>query len=91
MEKFRLLVKFSRSEDPTPGLIPHSHPKTERVRLLAPVYGIARDGLKDFEDEVEEFCELGEAYDRRDKTLSSGMAGRVGFGFTTSLSPEILF
>jgi len=38
----------------------------------------------------EEFCELGEAYDRNYSSLSSGMAGRVGFGFTTSLNPEIL-
>ena len=72
-----------------PGLIPHLTPR-QNVRLLAPVYGVSKDKLKDFEDEVEKFCELGEAYDRRYKTLSSGMAGRVGFGFTTSLSPEIL-
>ena len=39
---------------------------------------------------MEKFCELGEAYDRSYSSLSSGMAGRVGFGFTTSLEPEIL-
>lgn len=72
-----------------PGLMPHLTSR-QNVSLLAPVYGVGKDEIKDFEDEVEQFCELGTAYDRRYKTLSSGMAGRVGFGFTTSLNPEIL-
>ncbi len=72
-----------------PGLIPHLTSR-QNVRLLAPVYGIEGHQLPIFEKEVEDFCELGSAYDRRYKTLSSGMAGRVGFGFTTSLNPQIL-
>ena len=32
----------------------------------------------------------GAAYDRPVKTLSGGMRGRVGFGFATSLDPDIL-
>ena len=40
--------------------------------------------------EVEDFCSIGEAFDRPIRTLSTGMRGRVGFGFATSLNPDIL-
>ena len=72
-----------------PGLIPYMSGR-ENVRELSVVYGINKENRDFFETEVEEFCELGDAYDRQYKTLSSGMAGRIGFGFTTSLDPEIL-
>ncbi len=72
-----------------PGIIPHLSAR-ENVNLLAKVYGVSSEKLEQFEREVEKFCELGEAYDRSYSSLSSGMAGRVGFGFTTSLEPEIL-
>ena len=60
------------------------------VRLLSEVYGIPEAERGAFEDEVEEFCELGEAYYKHYKTLSTGTAGRIGVGFTTTLDPEIL-
>jgi len=72
-----------------PGLIPFISSR-ENVRLMARVYGVPREERIHFERSVEEFCDLGEAYDRPYASLSSGMAGRVGFGFTTSLKPEIL-
>ncbi len=72
-----------------PGLIPHISSR-ENVRLMSRIYGIPEDDVESFEKEVEEFCDLGDAYDRNYSSLSSGMAGRVGFGFTTSLNPEIL-
>lgn len=72
-----------------PGLVNTMTPR-ENVRILSEVYGVSRENRNDFEKEVEDFCELGEAFDRKQSTLSSGMAGRVGFGFTTSLKPEIL-
>jgi ABC-type polysaccharide/polyol phosphate transport system ATPase subunit len=72
-----------------PGIIPHLTAR-ENVKLLAGAYGVRLENLQKFEQEVEDFCELGEAYDRNYSSLSSGMAGRVGFGFTTSLEPEIL-
>lgn len=62
----------------------------QNVSLMSEIYGIDSDDRPRFEESVEEFCELGEAYDRDIRTLSTGMAGRVGFGFTTSLDPEIL-
>jgi lipopolysaccharide transport system ATP-binding protein len=72
-----------------PGLISHISPR-KNVRILGEIYGISKIERERFEKEVEDFCELGSAYDRDFSTLSSGMAGRVGFGFTTSLNPEIL-
>ena len=72
-----------------PGLIPHISSR-ENVRLMSQIYGIPENEVTKIEKEVEEFCELGDAYDRNYSSLSSGMAGRVGFGFTTSLNPEIL-
>ena len=59
------------------------------VRLLSEVYGIPEAERGAFEDEVEELCELGEAYYRHYKTLSTGTAGRIGF-VTTTLNSEIL-
>ena len=57
---------------------------------MSRIYGIPDDEVAGIEEEVEKFCELGDAYDRKYSSLSSGMAGRVGFGFTTSLNPQIL-
>jgi len=72
-----------------PGLIQDMSGR-ENVTLMSEIYGIEREKRGEFERAVEDFCELGEAYDRDLRTLSTGMAGRVGFGFTTSLDPEIL-
>ena len=72
-----------------PGLVPSMTPR-ENIRLLAKAYGIETKDLTKFEKEIEDFCDLGDAFDRKYSTLSSGMAGRVGFGFTTSLNPDIL-
>ena len=41
-------------------------------------------------DMVEDFSQIGEAFDRPIRNLSGGMRGRVGFGFATSLNPDIL-
>ena len=44
----------------------------------------------DVVDMVEDFSQIGEAFDRPIRNLSGGMRGRVGFGFATSLNPDIL-
>ena len=72
-----------------PGLIPHLSSR-ENIRMMSQIYGVEKQEKKEFEKQVEEFCDLGDAYDRDFSSLSTGMAGRVGFGFTTSLTPEIL-
>ena len=72
-----------------PGLVP-SMSARENIRLLGRAYGIEEEEMPYFEKNLEDFCDLGEAFDRKYSSLSSGMAGRVGFGFTTSLNPDIL-
>lgn len=72
-----------------PGLVP-SMSARQNVRLLARAYGIEKDDLDEFVKGIEDFCDLGEAFDRKYSSLSTGQAGRVGFGFTTSLNPDVL-
>lgn len=72
-----------------PGLVPYISSR-ENIRRMSQIYGVPNQKRVEFEKQVEEFCDLGEAYDRDYSSLSTGMAGRVGFGFTTSLKPEIL-
>ncbi len=59
----------------------------QNISWLARAYGANPDVTV---SSVEEFSEIGEAFDRPISTLSTGMKGRVGFGFATSLNPEIL-
>lgn len=59
----------------------------QNVCWLASVYGV---DPRQTDKDVENFADIGTAYDRPVKTLSSGMRGRVGFGFATSLNPDIL-
>jgi len=73
-----------------PGLIPHLSAK-DNIIMMANVYAVPKDERESFLDSVEKFCELGNAFSDRDySALSTGMAGRVGFGFTTSLNPQVL-
>jgi ABC-type polysaccharide/polyol phosphate transport system ATPase subunit len=72
-----------------PGLVSHVSSR-ENIRMMSQIYGVPSQEREEFEKQVEEFCDLGDAYDRDFSSLSTGMAGRVGFGFTTSLTPEIL-
>lgn len=59
----------------------------ENIRWLSKIYKIDRETV---EADVEEFSNLGSSFDRPVKELSGGMKGRVGFGFATSLNPDIL-
>jgi ABC-type polysaccharide/polyol phosphate transport system ATPase subunit len=59
----------------------------QNIQWLSSVYGAEPDRTN---EDVEKFSDIGAAYDRPVKTLSGGMRGRVGFGFATSLNPDIL-
>ena len=59
----------------------------QNINWLAPIYGTEPIATN---HDVEAFSDIGQAYDRPVKTLSGGMRGRVGFGFATSLNPDIL-
>ena len=69
-----------------PGFDPIFSPR-QNLKWLSRIYGCDSSSII---AEVEEFAEIGEAFDRPIRTLSGGMKGRVGFGFATSLNPDIL-
>ena len=60
------------------------------VRNLGVAYGVSRQNIEQFTAEVETFADIGEAFYRQFRGLSSGMRGKVGFGFITALKPDIL-
>jgi ABC-type polysaccharide/polyol phosphate transport system ATPase subunit len=62
----------------------------ENLNLLAPLYGIKKNDVKDFITGIEEFTLLGDALDRNYNGYSSGMKGKLGFGFMTGLTPDVL-
>jgi len=62
----------------------------QNVIELALAYGISQEKLPDFIQSIEEFADIGEAFDRKLSGYSTGMRGKVGFGFITALKPDIL-
>jgi ABC-type polysaccharide/polyol phosphate transport system ATPase subunit len=58
----------------------------QNINWLSKAYGVKGD----ITTNVQQFADIGEAYDRPINSLSSGMQGRVGFGFATALLPDIL-
>jgi len=72
-----------------PGLIPDLSGR-KNVEELAPAYGVEKGDIQSFIESVEEFANLGEAFDRRVGGYSTGMRGKVGFGFLTALNPDVL-
>ena len=72
-----------------PGFIPYLSGR-QNVLLLAKAYGIDEEKIDFFVSEVEEFASIGDAFDRQFSTYSTGMRGKVGFGFLTGLDTDIL-
>lgn len=62
----------------------------ENIRQLGLAYGIKNEEIDDFCKSIIEFSELGEAIFRNFGGYSSGMKGKLGFGFITALKPDIL-
>ncbi len=62
----------------------------ENVRLLGAVMGIPYYEMEQNVPKVEEFCELGEWFDRPVYTYSSGMAARLGFGVAMHVNADVL-
>jgi lipopolysaccharide transport system ATP-binding protein len=58
------------------------------VRYLL-FFGISTADLKDVLSEIADFSELGEAFDQRIRTYSSGMAARLYFAVATAYQHEI--
>jgi ABC-type polysaccharide/polyol phosphate transport system ATPase subunit len=62
----------------------------QNVIELGRAYGIPPEQIEVFSDSIEEFALLGDAFDRRFGSYSTGMRGKLGFGFITALNPDIL-
>jgi len=69
-----------------PGFDPNLSSR-QNLLWLSKIYGCDSGSVI---SSVEDFSDIGEAFDRPIRTLSGGMRGRVGFGFATSLKPQIL-
>ena len=72
-----------------PGLLPMLSGR-QNARELAKAYGAINEEIERFIGSVEEFADLGEAFDRNVAGYSTGMRGKLGFGIITALVPDIL-
>lgn len=62
----------------------------ENVHLLGAIMGIRRSDVNSRIPVIEEFCELGEWFDRPVRMYSSGMLARLGFAVAMNVDTEIL-
>lgn len=62
----------------------------ENVYMLGAVMGMGRADVKTRMPAIEEFCELGEWFDRPVRTYSSGMLARLGFGVAVNIDADVL-
>jgi ABC-type polysaccharide/polyol phosphate transport system ATPase subunit len=62
----------------------------ENVRLLGAVMGLSRGEIETRLPEIEDFCELGEWFDKPVRTYSSGMLGRLGFGVAVNVESDVI-
>jgi energy-coupling factor transporter ATP-binding protein EcfA2 len=62
----------------------------ENAYLLGAIMGVPRQEMKARMPEIEEFCELGEWFDRPVRQHSSGMLARLGFGVAMHASADVL-
>lgn len=62
----------------------------ENVYLLGTIMGLSPALIKARMSQIEEFCELGEYFERPVRTYSSGMLARLGFGVAINVDADIL-
>ncbi len=62
----------------------------ENIDLKGCILGLDKDSIREIEDDVIEFAELGEYIDQPVRTYSSGMKARLGFAINISVKPDIL-
>lgn len=70
--------------------IDHDMTGIEAIRTGCIIRGIATDQLKDIEEDIEEFTELGDYLNFPVRTYSSGMRARLAFAIATSDKPQAL-
>jgi ABC-type polysaccharide/polyol phosphate transport system ATPase subunit len=57
---------------------------------MSSAYGVKDEDLSAFMESVIDFASIGDAIFRPFKGYSSGMKGKLGFGFITALKPDVL-
>ena len=62
----------------------------ENIFFRGQLLGISDEEIRELEDEIIEFADLGDYIDQPVRTYSSGMKARLGFGINANIKPEIL-
>ena len=62
----------------------------ENIYLKGQLCGLNNDEIKELEDTIVEFAEVGEYIDQPVRSYSSGMKARLGFAVSVNIRPEIL-
>ncbi len=62
----------------------------ENIYLRARLLGLKTPEIKELEESIIEFAEIGEYIDQPARTYSSGMRARLGFAINASVNPDIL-
>ncbi len=62
----------------------------ENIFFVGAILGFSREEMHEKEEEIVEFCELGDYMDQPIKTYSSGMRSRLSFAINTSVDPDVL-
>lgn len=62
----------------------------ENVHLRGQIWGLGPAEVKELEEKVIDFADIGDYIDQPMRTYSSGMKARVGFAISANINPEIL-
>lgn len=62
----------------------------ENIYLKCKLLGLKKSEIKNIENDIIEFADIGEYIDQPIKTYSTGMKSRLGFSISIYTSPEIL-
>ena len=60
------------------------------IYLKGELLGLKRDEIKELEETIIEFADIGEYIEQPVRTYSSGMKARLGFAINVNIKPEIL-